>query len=99
MRCEHASSLIQKELEKGILTEKDFALFREFIATQESGNNISLARINKLVFTLVGWMWFIGPVYQLTIQEVYSGVSTLKTAESERGTPFRHNILSDFVMI
>jgi|WetSurMetagenome_2_1015567.scaffolds.fasta_scaffold154694_1 integrase/recombinase XerD len=99
MRSEHASSSIQKGLDKGILTEKDVSLIRDFIATQESCNNISLARTNKLVFTLVGWRRFIGPFDQLTIQEVYSGVSTLKTAKSERGTPFKQNTLRDFVSI
>jgi hypothetical protein len=49
MRSEHASSSIQKGLDKGILTEKDVSLIREFIATQESCNNISLSRLRSVV--------------------------------------------------
>jgi len=99
IKSEHAESSIRKGLDKGIVTEKDADLIREFVASLQSCHDIGLGRTNKLVFTLVGWRRFTGPFESLTIRGIQEGISRLKGAKSERGTPFKKNTIYDFVSI
>jgi len=85
--------------EKGIINPKDAALIQEYIGELRASRNITVGRKNKIVFTLVGWRRFIGPFDQLTIAEIYTGISKLKNGSSTRGVPFKQNTLRDFVTI
>ena len=85
--------------EKGIIVPSDAARILEYIGELQASRNISVGRKNKIVFTLVGWRRFIGPFENLTIADVYEGISKLKTGTSTRGEPFKQNTLRDFVTI
>lgn len=99
IKSEYAGNSIRRGLDTGRLTERDAALIREFISELQSCNNISMGRTNKLVYTLVGWRRFISEFEGNTINDIYAGIATIKTAKSERGTPFKQNTISDFVTI
>jgi integrase/recombinase XerD len=99
IKSEHAENSIRKSLASGILTEDDAALIHEFIAELQASKNISLARTNKLVFTLVGWRRFIPPFKKITVGSLYEGLAALKSGKSERGVPFAQNTQRDFVTI
>ena len=99
IKSEHAENSIKKSLALGVLTEDDAGLIHEFIAEMQASKNISLARTNKLVFTLVGWRRFIKPFRDLTTADLYGGVAELKSGTSDRGVVFAQNTQRDFVTI
>jgi integrase/recombinase XerD len=90
---------IEKGLSTGLVSERDVELIKEFIAESQSCNNINKGRVNKLVSTLISWRRFIGPYEENTIGDLYSGVAALKEGISNRGTPYKQNTRSDFVII
>ncbi|MBP2145464.1 site-specific recombinase XerD [Methanofollis sp. W23] len=99
IKSEYADRSIAKGLANGTLTSCDADLIREFVAECQSCNNISAARTNKLVYTLVGWRRFIGPYLENHMADIYEGISILKTAKSARGKQFKQNTIADHVII
>jgi hypothetical protein len=85
--------------EKGIIVSSDATLIQEYIGELQASRNISVGRKNKIVFTLVGWLRFVGQFDTLTIADIYVGISKLKAGTSTRGDPFKQNTLRDFVTI
>lgn len=96
---ELAEQCITRALSNETLTTRDAGLIREFIAEFRSTRNISTARANKLAFTLISWRRLFGPFIENTIADLYTGIERLKTAPSQRGTPFKPNTISDHVTI
>jgi len=56
-----AENALQRALVNGSITREDHARIREFVAEHRSCNNVTIGRINKIVFTLVAWRRFVGP--------------------------------------
>jgi site-specific recombinase XerD len=86
------------ELE-GKITNEDGALIRSFIAELESCHNIGTLRSLKIASTLTNWRKFVKPFKELTITDVYTGISTLKQGDSAKGTAFKANTIYDYVRI
>ncbi len=99
IRAEYQDNSIDAGLASGLLTNKDAALIREFLNERRSCANISIGRVNKVTFTLVGWRRFIGSFPTLTILDIYAGIEALKKGTSHRGKPFKQNTLLDHVAI
>jgi len=79
---------------KGSSSPSDTAFIQEYIGELQAFRNINIGRKNKIVFTLVGWRRFIGSFEHLTIADVYTGISKLKTGTSTLGEPFKQNTLA-----
>jgi integrase/recombinase XerD len=99
IKDEYSDASLEHAREKGIITQSDVALLNEYIGELRSSKNIGVGRKNKIVFTLVGWRRFIGPFDQLTMADIYEGISKLKTGTNARGVPFKQNTLRDFITI
>ena len=99
IKSEYATHSINRALSNGQITEDDVSLLYEFISEHKSCANISPARVNKIIFHLVGWRKFIGPFRENTIVNIYQGIDSIKSANTKHGQPYKQNTLSDYTVI
>ncbi|OPX67175.1 MAG: putative tyrosine recombinase XerC-like protein [Methanoregulaceae archaeon PtaB.Bin056] len=95
----HDFHLIDRAVSLDQITRQDADLLNEFLAERRAAAGISNRRTDKLAFTLLGWRRFLPPFHELTIGRVYSGIESLKQAESPRGRPYKQNTIVDHVAI
>ena len=93
------SDIIARYLRDGRISQNDAGLILEFLAERRAAGGISLRRAEKLTFTLLTWRRFLPEYSALTVGTVYSGIESIKNAESARGRPFKQNTLFDHVAI
>jgi integrase/recombinase XerD len=94
----YASASIEHGLNDGRLIEDDVHLINEYIAELQASQGIGDIRVLKITSHLVNWRRFIGPYRTNTIADIYGGIAVLKTANSQRGKPFKQNSLHDYVL-
>lgn len=94
----YANRSFEKALIEGRITQDDIDLIYEFIAELQASQNIGLARTNKIIYTLVNWRRFVCPFREAKIPDIYKAISDLKSANSDRGTPYKVNSVRDYVM-
>ncbi len=78
IRAEYQDNSIEAGIASGLLTSQDAVLIREFLNERRSCANISIGRVNKITYTLVGWRRFIESFPYLTIIDIYAGIEALK---------------------
>jgi site-specific recombinase XerD len=101
----YAASSLSKALKSGRITEDDKSLIEKHVAWLGRGN-ISIGRLNKITFHLVGARRFLGAFRDNTIDDLIGGINYLKNDEiltrAARGKtphPFKQNTKRDFVSI
>jgi len=99
IRSDRNKRVLEKALEENRITGEDATLVKAFVSELESVHNIGTLRAIKIVSTLVGIRRFIGPFADLTITDVYAGITELKTANNMHGKPFKKNSIYDFVRV
>ncbi len=99
IRPEMAELVLRRAQENTVITPADAAQIREYIAEHRSCNNVTLGRINKIVFCLVTWRRFIGPFSENTMADLYEGIACVKNGTSARGRPFKQNTIGDLVAV
>lgn len=100
VREEYAENSIQKALDEGRFNEKDAELVRTFTNELQATAGISISRVNKITFTLVGWRRILPkPFNQCTINDIHKGIMDLKKSRSLTGKPFKANTISDFLKV
>ena len=72
---------------------------QEFVVENQSCNNISLGRVNKIIYTLVGWRKILGPFESNTIADIYSAKTEIETSKYRFGNDFKQNTIHDWVRI
>jgi len=95
----YATNSIDKAFKAGTINERDIALMREFVVEKQSCNNISLGRVNKIIYTLVGWRKILGPFESNTIADIYAAKTDLETSKNRFGNDFKQNTIHDWVRI
>jgi len=93
---EYGKNSIEKALSQGFLTYADAQYIKGFITELKANNGISSGRANKIIFTLVQWRNYIGPFEENTIQDIYTGIESLKTGRG-RSEPYKQNTVRDFL--
>jgi integrase/recombinase XerD len=89
---------VRRALEEGRFTPRDAELVEEFIDDRRAKRGITLARADKLTFTLVGWRRFIDkPFDQCTERDLIRAIPRMREGRSSRGKPFKQNTVSDFL--
>ena len=96
IKPEYASRSLTKALNDGQITGDDRTLIENHVAWVAVTSNISPGRINKLTFHLVKLRRFMGPYRTNTIDDIYTGISRLKSARI-KGHPYSGNTLRDDV--
>jgi hypothetical protein len=82
---------IEKGLTEGRITQDDADLIREYVTE---------ARALMNQYVLVNWRRFLTkPYHTCSIADVYAAIDTLKSARSQRGTPFAQNTKHDYVKV
>jgi integrase/recombinase XerD len=100
VREEYAENSIQKALDQKRFDEKDAELVRIFTNELQATAGISISRVNKITFTLVGWRRILPkPFHHCTINDIYKGIMDLKKAKSQMGKTFKANTVSDFLKV
>ena len=100
VREEYAENSIQKALDEKRFDEKDAELVRTFTNELQATAGISISRVNKITFTLVGWRRILPkPFHQCTINDIYKGIMDLKKSKSQMGKIFKANTVSDFLKV
>ena len=101
----YAVNSLSKALKSGQITEDDKFLIEKHVAWLARGN-ISIGRLNKITFHLVGSRRFIGSFRNNTIDDLIVGINRLKNdeiltvaSENKLGHPFKQNTKRDFVSI
>jgi hypothetical protein len=72
---------------------------REFVIEKQSCNNITVGRVNKIIYTLVGWRKILGPFESNTIADIYSAKTELETSKNRFGNDHKQNTIHDWVRI
>ena len=91
----YATNSIDKAFKAGTINERDIALMREFVVEKQSCNNISLGRVNKIIYTLVGWRKILGPFESNTIADIYAAKTEVETSKNRFGNDFKQNTIHD----
>jgi site-specific recombinase XerD len=94
IKPEYSTRSLEKALKKGQITEDDRTLIQNHIAWVEVTRNISPGRVNKLTYHLVKLRRFLGPYRTNTIDDIYAGISRLKSVRT-KGHPYTANTLRD----
>ncbi len=92
---------IQKAQAEGRLTPRDVELMEEFTTSLRAKRGITQSRVDKLVFTLVGWRRFIDrPFDACTEKDLMRAIPLLREGSSAHtNRPFKKNTISDFIKI
>jgi len=96
---DHAHTIINRYLIDGRITPDDAGLITEFLSERRAAGGIGIRRVDKLTFTLIGWRRFLPPFSSLSMGTVYSGIESIKHANSLMGRPYKPNTISDHVVI
>jgi site-specific recombinase XerD len=98
---EYAVNSIQKALDERRFNEKDAELVRTFTNELQATVGISISRVNKITFTLVGWRRILSkPFNQCTISDLYKGIMDLKKSKTQIGNKtYKANTISDFLKV
>jgi site-specific recombinase XerD len=97
---EYAENSIQKALDERRFDEKDAELVRAFTNELQATAGISISRVNKITFTLVGWRKILPkPFNQCTISDIHKGIMDLKKKTSLKGKIYKANTISDFLKV
>ena len=99
IRSDRNKRVLERAVEEKRITGEDATLIRAFVSELESIHNIGTLRAIKIVSTLVGIRRFIGPFTDLTITDIYAGITEIKTATNIHGRPFKKNSIYDFVRV
>ena len=99
IKADYADTAITRGLATGQLTRRDVSLLKEYLAERRATAGIGITRCNKITFTLLSWRRFLPPFDELDIAAVYSGIEALRSANSQRGRPFKQNTIADHVII
>jgi len=99
IKLEYGNASIVKSLAAGKLTESDAHIITEFLAERRAAGGICAGRNNMVTFTLISWRRFLPPFSELTMGSIYTGIETLKHANSSRGRPFKQNTLADHMIV
>ncbi len=89
IRSDRNKRVLEKAIAENRITGEDATLIKAFVSELESIHNIGTLRSIKIVSTLVGIRRFIGPFADLTITDIYSGITELKTASISMADPSR----------
>jgi len=99
VKAEYVDHSIQRAIEEKRLVPDDADLIFEFLTEVQASQGIGEARKNKLVYLLVNWRRFLPSFRDCTIAQVFRGISTIKTASSQRGKPFKQNTIHDHIVL
>ncbi|MDD1686070.1 tyrosine-type recombinase/integrase [Methanoregula sp.] len=100
VREEYAENSIQRALKEERFTEKDAELVRTFTNELQATAGVSISRVNKITFTLVGWRKVIPkPFNQCTVNDIHKGIMDLKKTKSLTGKTYKPNTISDFLKV
>lgn len=91
---------LTKAIAEGRITDDDRNLIEEYVAERQATKHISDARVNKIVFTLVGWRRLLPvPYRKAKMPDIYKAIGNLKSGDSTRGKPFKQNTIHDYIRI
>jgi site-specific recombinase XerD len=100
VREEYAGNSIQRAIDEKRFTEKDAELVQAFTNELQATAGISISRVNKITFTLVGWRRVLSkPFNQCTIADIHKGIMDLKKFKSLTGETYKANTISDFLKV
>jgi site-specific recombinase XerD len=90
---------LDKWITKGNITLENAQLIRDYLTRRRVERDLSQGRVNKLTFTLLSWNRATGGTSfrAHTITDIYRGIEFLKTQNSQHGTPYSQNFISDAV--
>jgi site-specific recombinase XerD len=77
-----------KAVGDGRLIQDDASLVLEYVAERRASRNISIGRENKIIFQIMVWRKFAGPLRTTTIQELYSGVTALMDSDYSQNSKY-----------
>ena len=80
IRPDYQESCIRKYLDQGLLTEDDAQLIRDFLRDLAANNQISLLRLNKFAFILVGWRRYLKPFREVTKDDLDDALIKFKNS-------------------
>jgi integrase/recombinase XerD len=105
IKSTYAANSLSKALKSGQITEDDKLLIEKHVAWLSRGN-ISIGRLNKITFHLVGARRFIGSFRDNTVNDLFGGINRLKNdeiltiaAKGKPAHPYTQNMKRDFVSI
>jgi site-specific recombinase XerD len=96
IKPEYAARSLTKALAKGQINQDDRTLIESYVGWAAVTSNISQSRFNKLTYHLVKLRRFLGPYRTNTIDDIYLGISRLKTAQI-KGHAYAGSTLRDDV--
>jgi site-specific recombinase XerD len=97
---EYAENSIQKALDERRFNTKDAELVRTFTNELQATAGVTVSRVNKITFTLVGWRRILPKSFtQCTINDLHKGIMQLKKAKNMKGSTYKSNTISDFLKV
>jgi site-specific recombinase XerD len=98
---EYAENSIQRALDEWRFSKKDAELVRTFTNELQATAGISISRVNKITFTLVGWRRILSKTFgQCTLDDLYRGILDLKKSKTLNGkNTYKANTISDFLKV
>ncbi len=66
---------------------------REFVVEKQSCINIALGRVNKIIYTLVGWRKILGHFESNTIPDIYAAKTELETSKNRFRNDCKQNTI------
>jgi integrase/recombinase XerD len=85
---------ITKAVKQGLLTQDDADLILSYAAERQANRQISVGRVNKIIYHLVDWRRYIGTFRNNTLADLHKGVIGLQDAKL-KGKPYKRNTLHD----
>jgi site-specific recombinase XerD len=85
---------ITKATEQGRLTRDDADLILLYTAERQANRQISVGRVNKIIYHLVDWRRYIGEFRKNTLADLHKGVIGLQGAKL-KGKSYKRNTLHD----
>lgn len=91
---------VKKHLQLGTITPSDEGLISRFIAARKIEHNITDTRARSLGVILISCRRFIRKPYdELTIDDIYAGVASMKVGRREDGRPYKTNTVRENVRV
>ena len=70
----YADKYLDERLKSGQITTDDARINRSFVAKRKASRHLSIARVNKILLTLLRWRNFAPPFSENTITDIYTGI-------------------------
>jgi len=99
VRSEYAHRSIRHAVEKQRLVPDDAKLVYEFLTYIRASQGITGSRKNEIVYLLVSWRRHLLSYRDCTLEQVFTGISTIKIATNQRGHTFQQSTIHDHIIL